>query len=150
MKLFHNFRWVRFYRNILDKIVFMRFGSKSPNVGGLFFMRFWEFWFKIPICRRPFFFHEVRSRNMEFFLIEKIVLICIPICCKKVIIFVGNIYFQIQLKVYLLFTQKLFLLYVNQLGKSLLIWRSYHFFIWMKGLSPILPICFSALYFSYL
>ena len=69
-------------------------------------MRFWEFRFKIPICRRPFFFNEVRSGNMEFFLIEKFVLICIPIYYKKEIIFVGNIYFQIQFKVYLLFTQK--------------------------------------------
>ena len=32
---------------------------------------------------------------------------------KKEIIFVGNIYFRIHLKVYLLSNQKLFLLYVN-------------------------------------
>ena len=39
--------------------------------------------------------------------------ICIPIYYKKEIIFVGNIYFRIHLKVCLLFNQKLFLLYVN-------------------------------------
>ena len=61
--------------------------------------------------------------------------ICIPIYYKKEIIFVGNIYFRIHLKVYLLSNQKLFLLYVNNI-REISSCRSYHFFSWTRGFIP--------------
>ena len=77
--------------------------------------------------------------------------ICIPIYYKKEIIFVGNIYFRIHLKVYLLSNQKLFLLYVNSIRENLFLYVELTIFLVGRGgLSPIVPICFSALHLSYL
>ena len=62
--------------------------------------------------------------------------ICIPICYKKEIIFVGNIYFRIHLKVCLLFNQKLFLLYVNYNKEVSSYIKKLPFFCWMRRFIP--------------
>ena len=63
--------------------------------------------------------------------------ICTPIYYKKEIIFVGNIYFRIHLKVYLLSNQKLFLLYVNSITENLFLYVELTiFFTWTRGFIP--------------